>query len=96
MSESHEHGKSKKPLNIIALAMVFLCLSIVFVSLSYGFGKAEQAKEDKLWYGNIQNLNNVVSSLGYTMTKIPVIEQQSQDSLISHLGKNISNLNLTV
>jgi hypothetical protein len=64
--------QTKKP-NIIAISMVFLALSVVFIAMAYGYGQGNQMKADVEYYKNINNLEGVARNLGYSLTKLEII-----------------------
>jgi hypothetical protein len=68
----------EKKLNIGALSMVLLAISTIFVVMAYGYGQANQAREDSVWFNNDENLKAFADSKGYQLVKIIPQQQTSQ------------------
>ena len=87
MNEEKSNLKSNKPVNITAIAMVFLSLSIIFVIVAYGYGERNQAISDNKWYTNYTNINNIANSLGYSLVK-----NEKDLNPVTNISVIISNL----
>jgi len=64
--------QTKKQPNVIAIGMVFLCLSIIFVVMAYGYGEIKQLKYDNEFYHNSVHFEGLAKELGYTINKIDI------------------------
>lgn len=81
--------QEKKKNNVLAISMIFLSLSAIFIVLAYGFGEAKQARYDAEWYQNETNFEKLASGLGYMIFKDEVKQQDNLPTFI-----NITNLSI--
>ena len=83
-------SETKKPIKLGALSMVFLCISIIFTIMAYGYGAASATLKMTEWcYDNIEP---IAQNEGYTIFKKEIVEDYIPKLLINTTYLNTSCL----
>jgi hypothetical protein len=78
--------ETKKRPNIMAIAMVFLALSAIFIVMAYGYGEVKQMNYDNEFYHNTTNFEKLAKELGYGVFK-NTIEPQIEPVMIFNISE---------